>query len=269
MVDTTPTANHPRRSLAVAQTCPVEGDVKANLEEHQQLAQLAATHGADLVLFPELSLTGYEIGLARSLAFSERDPRLSPLLETASSASITLVVGAPARIGSRLHIGAFILLPDGRIDLYTKQRLGAFPPSAGCDGAVPPAEATVFQPGERNPLIRYGDDMAAVAVCADIGRPSHPEQAAGRGAKTYLASMFVIPSEYEKEAAKLRRYAAQHAMVVACANYGCRSGGLAAAGRSAIWSDTGELLVQLAASGSGVAVATATERGWRAEAMMR
>jgi predicted amidohydrolase len=256
------------RSIAVAQTCPVKGDVQANLEEHVRLARIAAAEGAQVVIFPELSLTGYELGLANALAFSEDDPRLSSLRDAASSHSMTLIVGAPVRIGPRLHIGAIILCPDGTTELYTKHHLGAFAPSASCDGTVPPAEATVFQPGDRNPLIRFGGNIAAVAVCADIGRPSHPQQAADRGATIYLASMFVIPSDFEGEIAKLRRYAMQHSMMVALANFGSPSGGLASGGRSAIWSETGELLVQLGAHGAGVAVVTETEQGRRTRTVM-
>ena len=54
--------------------------------------------------------------------------------------------------------GALILGPGSSSDLYTKHRLGAFPPSARCDsctGTVPPAEASVFQSGDRSPLIRF------------------------------------------------------------------------------------------------------------------
>src|SRR4051812_46350365 len=166
------------RSIAVAQMCPVKGDVQANLEQHVLLARLAAAEGAQVVVFPELSLTGYELGLANGLAFSEDDPRLTPLRDTAASQSLTMIVGAPVRLGPQLHIGAFILFPDRTTELYTKHHLGAFPPSASCDGTVPPAEATVFQPGDRDPLLRFGGTIAAVAVCADIGRPSHPQHAA-------------------------------------------------------------------------------------------
>jgi predicted amidohydrolase len=256
------------RSIAVAQTCPVKGNVQANLDEHLRLARLAAAVEARVVVFPELSLTGYEIGLADALAFSEDDPRLSPLLDTAASHSLILIAGAPVRLGPRLHIGAFILGPDRTTELYTKHRLGAFGPSASCDGIVPPAEATVFQPGDRNPLVRFGDNVAAVAVCADIGRPSHPQQAADRGAKIYLASMFVIPSEIDEEVTRLTRYAAQHSMMVALANFGSPSGGLASAGRSAIWSETGELLVQLETNGAGIAVVTETPQGRRTRTVM-
>jgi predicted amidohydrolase len=256
------------RSIAVAQTCPVKGDVQANLKEHVRLAHLAAAEGAQVVVFPELSLTGYELSLANALAFSEDDPRLSSLLDVAASRAMTLIVGAPVRLGSRLHIGAFVLRPDRTTELYTKHHLGAFSPAASCDGIVPPAEATVFQAGDRNPLVRFGGNVAAVAVCADVGQSSHPQQAAEKGARTYLASMFVIPSDFEGEVAKLRRYAVQHSMMVALANFGSPSGGLASGGRSAIWSETGELLVQLRVRGAGVAVVTETQQGRRARTVM-
>jgi predicted amidohydrolase len=248
-------------SIAVAQTCPVQGDVPANVDEHLRLARAAAAEGAQVVVYPELSLTGYEIGLAGGLAFSEDDSRLASLRDAAASHSLTLIVGAPVRIGARLHIGAFILRPDRAVDLYTKHYLGAFSQRASCDGTVPPAESTVFQAGDRDPLVRFGGHLAAVAVCADIGRSSHSQRAAERGADTYLASMFVIPSDFDREIARLRRYAEQHAMMVAFANFGGPSGGLASAGRSAIWSRAGELLAQLPAHGTGVAVVSETDRG--------
>jgi len=254
-------------SLAVAQTCPRAGDVDANLEQHVRLAHLAADEGARLVVFPELSLSGYEIPLAGQLAFSEHDARLDPLVRAAASRSLTLIVGAPIGIGSRLHIGAFILFPDGNISLYTKHRLGAFTEEARRDGTVPPAESTVFVPGDRDPLIPIGDRTAAVAICADIGQALHPKLAAERGAQIYLASMFVIPSEFDSDAARLRAYATEYSMVVALANFGSASGGLAAAGRSSIWSAAGALLIQLGSSGAGVAVAIEHPDGWRTAAI--
>ncbi|HJQ32447.1 MAG TPA: carbon-nitrogen hydrolase family protein [Pyrinomonadaceae bacterium] len=256
------------RSIAVAQTVPVPGDVDANVAEHLRLARAACEEGAQVLVFPEMSLTGYELELACALAFTRDDARLAPLVEAAEDCSLTLVVGAPVGIESRLHIGAFILSPGGAVSLYTKQRMGAFSEAASCDGVVPPPEANFFQPGELNPLVRFGGNTAAVAVCADTGRPSHAEAARARGAEIYLASMFVIPSEFERETANLREYAARHSMVVAFANYGGPSGGLASAGRSAVWSERGELLVQLPRAGAGVAVASECESGWRGKTVM-
>jgi predicted amidohydrolase len=251
------------RSVAAAQTVPVRGNVEANVAQHLRLAEVAGQEGVQVLVFPELSLTGYEIDLATELAFSERDARLAPLVDMAFSRSLTLIVGAPVRLES-LHIGAFIIGSDRSIEIYTKQRLGAFSPGAIVDGVVPAAEATVFQPGDRTPLVRVGDSVAAVAVCADTGSPSHPQAAAARGAATYLASMFIIPSEFDGEAARLRAYAAEYSMALVMANFGGPSGGLAAAGRSAIWSERGDLLAQLDSARIGLALATKSRSGWRA-----
>ena len=256
-----------QRIVAAAQIVVRRGDVEWNVRRHVRLARAAADEGAQIVLFPEMSLTGYELDRARDLAFTGQDERLGPLAEAAAAGALTLVVGAPVRAGSRLHIGAFIVSPDGGIALYTKRRLGAFGPSAAVDGVVPPAEATVFQPGDHDPLVRLGARTAAVAICADIGAPEHPRQAAQRGATTYLASMFVIPSEFDAEAAALSRYAAEHAMAVVMANHGGPTGGLASAGRSSLWSERGDLVARLEDRGDGVALGFESDQGWRGRAI--
>lgn len=256
------------RALAAAQTIPKRGDVDANLDAHLRLIHAAAERGARVIVFPELSLTGYELDLAGELAFTERDRRLAPLVDAASTCGMTVIAGAPVRHDTRLYIGAFIVSPHGSVDLYTKQRLGAFPPDVNPGGPVPPAEATVFAAGNLDPLLRFDGHTAAVAICADIGRPSHSAHAADRGATTYLAGMFVIPQDIEADTTRLASYASRHRMTVVFANYGGPSGGLPSAGCSAIWSDRGQLLMRLAASGVGLAVAIETETGWRAEAVM-
>jgi predicted amidohydrolase len=253
------------RKIAAAQTTPLAGDVGANVAQHVRLAALAAEADARVLVFPELSLTGYEPGLARDLAFSDGDARLKPLVALARARSMTVIAGAPVTIGSGLHIGALIVGPDGALDVYTKHHLGAFSAGAAVDGEVPPPEDTVFDPGDRNPLVRLDGHTAAVAVCADTGRASHAQAAADRGAATYLASMFVIPSEFARETANLERYAARHSMAVVFANHGGPTGGLAAAGRSSIWSDRGELLARLDEAGAGVVVAVEHATGWSAE----
>ena len=176
------------RALAVAQTIPRRGDVASNVAEHVRLARVAAEEGARILVFPELSLTGYELDLAPELAFAERDPRLEPLLAQASAGSMTLVVGAPVRVGAGLCIGAFLLSPEDAVELYTKHHLAAFSEDALRHGSVPPPEASVFEPGTRNPLLQHGGHVAAVAVCADTGHSSHPENAARRGADTFRST---------------------------------------------------------------------------------
>ncbi|GAB4495474.1 MAG: carbon-nitrogen hydrolase [Anaerolineales bacterium] len=81
-------------TLALAQINTKLGDVAANLEKHLALAKEAAQLGADLLVFPELSLTGYVLqDIAATVAHrpSADDSLFCPLLE--ASRSLDMVVG--------------------------------------------------------------------------------------------------------------------------------------------------------------------------------
>ncbi len=81
-------------TLALAQINTVLGNVEANLEKHLALAKEARSRGADLLVFPELSLTGYVLqDLVPAVAHrpQEDDPVFRHLL--AASRNLDLVVG--------------------------------------------------------------------------------------------------------------------------------------------------------------------------------
>ncbi|MCB5911205.1 nitrilase-related carbon-nitrogen hydrolase [Streptomyces pinistramenti] len=66
--------------IALAQTDCVLGDVPENLAVAREQIEQAAAQGADLVVFPELSLHGYHLGaLERDMSVEARDPRLLEL----------------------------------------------------------------------------------------------------------------------------------------------------------------------------------------------
>ncbi len=72
--------------------------MSANVQTHLRLVYAAAKQAAQVLVFPELSLTGYELDLVAGLAFAESDSRLGPLLDAAVETEMTLVVGAPVRL---------------------------------------------------------------------------------------------------------------------------------------------------------------------------
>lgn len=83
-----------RVHIGLAQTYPHLGDVAANLRQHLALAETARAQGVDLLVFPELSLTGYQIqDLVPEVAIKTTadDPIFSQLL--AASQAIDLVFG--------------------------------------------------------------------------------------------------------------------------------------------------------------------------------
>jgi predicted amidohydrolase len=80
--------------IALAQINPHLGDVPRNLQKHLSLIETAKSQGADLVVFPELSLTGYvlqDLVSTVALAPQKEDAIFGQLLE--ASQSIDLAVG--------------------------------------------------------------------------------------------------------------------------------------------------------------------------------
>lgn len=102
--------------LALAQIATQLGNVQSNLEKHLRLAEEAHRAGAQLVVFPELSLTGYVLqDLTPTVAHrpDAGDPVFGTLLET--SRQIDLVVGfVEEDVRSRFFISA-AYLSDGRV----------------------------------------------------------------------------------------------------------------------------------------------------------
>src|SRR5512145_1780641 len=73
-----------RLNVGLAQIYPKLGDVCANLDKHLEYVQRAVDAGVDMVIFPELSLTGYQVqDLVPEVAIRARhdDPTYSALLD--------------------------------------------------------------------------------------------------------------------------------------------------------------------------------------------
>lgn len=225
-------------TIAAAQLTSVAGDVPGNLAQHLHFMRVAAGHGVQLLVFPELSLTGYEPDLAAALAVSPEASLLQPLRDAARECGLTAVVGMPIRLAPEagVLIGALVLAADGSLALYSKQHLH-------------PGEERVFTQGSGGDTLQFGDDRVALAVCADFSHASHARAAAHSGAGLYAAGVLVGEGGYAADSALLKGYALEHRMLVLMANHGGPTGGWVSAGRSAIWGADAEVIA--AASGAG------------------
>src|SRR5262245_27452285 len=121
------------RTVALAQIAPKLGHVRANLTRHLEIIDRARAAGADLVVFPELSLTGYDLqDLVPEVAVS-RDAEVLTRLAQASrdidlvvgfveedpqhrfyNAAAYLSAGAVVHVHRKLHLPTYGLFQEGR-----------------------------------------------------------------------------------------------------------------------------------------------------------
>lgn len=238
----------PQAIFAAAQSAIRDGDITANLALHLAFMRQAHEHGVTLLLFPELSLTGYALKTASALAQGLDTPLLAPLRQFAQEAGMTTVVGMPLKVPGqdKPHIAACILHPDGSITAYTKQHLHT-------------GEDVFFDAGSGGELLSVAGVPVALSVCADFTHPEHAADAAQRGAQVYATGVLIGETGYPADSALLQSYAQRHAMAVLMANHGGSTGGWAAAGRSAFWDEQGRCVA--AASGAGNRLLVVSGRG--------
>ncbi len=88
--------------IASAQIESKVGDIQGNLKKHLEMINVAAQNKVNLIVFPEMSLTGYCKEESSALALKESDPELIQLKEKAIAFNLVIVVGAPIEIDDKL-----------------------------------------------------------------------------------------------------------------------------------------------------------------------
>ncbi len=240
--------------ICAAQYCSVAGNLSVNIERHLQFMQFAAKQGVAFLIFPELSLTGYEISCARELAQAPDTAILQPLHELAKQLEMTTVVGLPlCWAGSdTILIGSLIFAADGSQGTYTKQHLHL-------------GEETVFSSGNGGALLNIGSEHIALSICADFTHASHVQTAAKGGAGVYATSVLISDKGYQRDSDLLKGYAQEHSLGVLMANHGAPSGGWTCAGRSAFWAPGGKMVVSAASTGDCLVIARRRHGLWQGE----
>ena len=113
--------------VRVAAATPVvhTADPVANADEHIALIEQAAGQGVDLIVFPELSLSGYAIDdlVMQGALLDEVERQIDRVAEAAGETGVVAVVGAPLRKGDRLYNCAVVLAHGQAIGVVPKTYL--------------------------------------------------------------------------------------------------------------------------------------------------
>ncbi len=148
--------------VAAAQISCTPGDLDANLRKVADFAARAKNDGADLVVFPEMTDTGYSMPLIQKCA-RPFAAATAPFQAIAKRLSIAIVSGLGEREGDKIY-NAQVLI-DSRGEVLAKYRKTHLVTAAPLD------ERPVFTPGEKFVSQSFGDFKLGLTICYDLRFP--------------------------------------------------------------------------------------------------
>ncbi|MEC8427257.1 MAG: NAD+ synthase [Pseudomonadota bacterium] len=228
----------PTLNIVMAQINPLVGDIQGNTElVIETVRQAEAEHGADIVVFPELTLTGYppeDLLLRESLEL-----RINKALHAIQGASIqaAVVLGYPRVVAGRVFNMAGVIDGGELTAEYAKQHL---PNYRVFD------EKRYFVPGDSACVVRVRGVKAAITICEDIWQYEPMMQAADAGANIMLnlnASPFHL-GKLDERKELLRERSREGAMPIVYVNQVGAQDELVFDGASMVADSAGQINVQ-------------------------
>jgi predicted amidohydrolase len=230
-----------KMKICVAQTRPIKGDIQSNIDNHKKLIDLAVSHGADTIIFPELSLTGYEPKLSKELATHQDDSRFDDFQKISDTKQITIGVGVPTKNNAHICISMVIFQPHKARQTYSKKYLH-------------PDEEEFFISGQSSTGLIGDKTKIALAICYELSVPEHSEKAFKSGAEIYIASVAKFVNGVDKAIERLSEIANRYSMTVLMSNCIGKSDGYECAGKTSVWNRKGLLVGQLNDTNEGIII---------------
>jgi predicted amidohydrolase len=227
--------------IALIQYRAIKGDINANVQSHLTWIDQAVLRKADLVVFPELSLTGYEPQLADELATSAADPRFDPLQARADTHQITIAAGLPTRSAEGLHISLIIFRPHLDRITYSKQYLHH-------------SEVPWFVAAHSPLVLPLAGEVVAPAICFELSIPEHHAYAMENGATVYMASTLNSINGVATDLSRMEAFANRYHIPTLMNNFVGTSGGYDCGGKSSVWNSKGVCVAQLSGEREGMIV---------------
>jgi NAD+ synthase (glutamine-hydrolysing) len=225
--------------LALCQLNATVGDIAGNAERIANGLTAAQDAGADLVLFPELAITGYppEDLLLKEHFLSDAEQALRGLAE--QTKGIVAVVGYPERAEHVYNAAA--VLADGAVRAtYRKVHL----PNYGVFD-----EHRYFTPGPGGGVIDLGSERVGLTVCEDLWKPGPPGSDEAAAGATLLLNISASPYHAGKGAEREEMFAERARANAACVAFCALVGGqdeLVFDGRSCVIDHTGAVIARAA-----------------------
>jgi predicted amidohydrolase len=219
-------------NIALAQLTPRLRETATNIETISRV--VSARPEADLVVFPELFLSGYTVADIDELAINRDGPELKSIADIARESSTALILGAPEHVSGGVANSAFCVDEQGDIAaVYRKVQLYGG------------EESDTFIAGDELLIVELCGLKMGLMICFDVEFPEVARSLAQAGAEllvTISANMEPFGNDHAVFAsARALENGLPHAYVN---QVGPGEEGLTFAGGSAVVSQDGEVLAQ-------------------------
>ena len=167
-------------AIALAQLNAHVGHVNHNLELFIAARERAAAQGADIIVSPEMFLSGYPCDdlVLRADFMAEINTALNKLITLSADDGPAIIIGAPIREGDALYNSAFIIDNGeliGRRDKVQLPNYGVFD------------DKRYFAAGDLKGPVMVRDVPIGLAICEDIWSPDVCETQAESGAQIIIS----------------------------------------------------------------------------------
>lgn len=185
-------------TVALTQLQPVMANKKINLDKAASYIEEAATKKADMIIFPELYLTGYACGEKPGLFYQLSEPIPGPatdtLVEYAKKYNLYIIMGMPEAntvYPGLIHNSAVLVGPEGVVGVFRKIHLPTWEAS-GCKEIL-----YGFTPGDEIPVFELKQKWKiGILICYDTWFPEAARVAVLKGADL-LITISAGPSKSE------------------------------------------------------------------------
>ncbi len=227
--------------ICIAQTKSEKGNIQRNVENHLEFIERAIKLKADLIVFPELSITNYEPDLAKELATDIESNIFSPFQEISNTNEITIGIGMPTKSTDGIHISMLIFQPNTETTFYSKQMLHS-------------DELPYFACGKNQTFLTINGVKIAIGICYETLQREHFLNAKNQNIDIYIASVAKPKGGIEKAHNYFPKIANEFNTPILMSNCVGQCDNFMSVGQSAVWNKKGDLIEQLDAKNQGLLI---------------
>ena len=227
--------------ICLAQTQSKAGNIQENIANHLKFVERAIVYKADLIIFPELSITNYEPQLAKTLATKVEDNLFNPFQELSNEYGVVIGVGMPTNTTNGINISLLIFQPNKERDVYSKQLLHQ-------------DEEPYFLAGDKQTILTIKGKQIALGICYETLQEDHFVNTIQKGVDIYIASVAKSKKGVKEASEFFSKKAKAHGLPIMMVNCIGACDDFESAGQSAVWNAKGELVSQLDSNHQGILI---------------